>query len=565
VGPIGRIFGWDRSIEAEMSSNPLKAKQRTVTNPLRRANPSPLVKREPGTPKTRPTSSNSATTPAIKREPDDEGPGANYTDFKLRACKLEEVKDTRHHILKFHSKAPINPTTDFTPPIRFHRKDPRNLQFQLTLSEMQQQSESPNEAETSAPRPTADMSVVAPDGGARKQARPFQKKTRQVISGNQTSRKLRYEEYYPWIMEDFDGKNTWVGNYEAAQSDAYVLFVFDSDGFKMVPADKWYKMTPRNKFATLTLEEAEQRMEKKSNVPRWIMKHIAEEQGQQQTPVNERRRFRTVDGAEISTKRRDEDHDEIDYDEEFADDEEAPIMDGDEEDLKAVEDKIKKEQRTASHIVSRMEDNEEEEVTGEPKIDKEGKKLKKYLRSLEKNAYYESDEEANPYASSEAESEDEEVATETPKIKQEETDRTSPPLPQKITKRKPKRDYKNLAPGMVILQLQPQVLGSFTRNLWNANAKRRREDSDGDAAVKKIKLQSPSPPTTVSSDEDLLTEQDVRTVITSKRVTLKELLKILRPKLSKHSSNPERLKQFLKEVARLHEGVLVPKESSPAL
>ena len=147
------------------------------------------------------------------------------------------------------------------------------------------------------------------------------------------------------MIEDFDGENTWVGNYEAAQSDTYALFVFDVDGFKMVPADKWYKMTPRNKYTTLTLEEAEQRMEKKNKaVPRWIMKHIGEEQQQQNVnkQISMRRRFKTVDGsmnvASGSSRRGDED--EIDFDEEFADDEEAPIMDGDEEVLKKLKRKL---------------------------------------------------------------------------------------------------------------------------------------------------------------------------------------------------------------------------------
>jgi transcription initiation factor TFIIF subunit alpha len=47
----------------------------------------------------------------------------------------------------------------------------------------------------------ADMSSVAPDGGGRRVHHPFQKKTRQVIAGNENSRRLRYEEHYPWVME----------------------------------------------------------------------------------------------------------------------------------------------------------------------------------------------------------------------------------------------------------------------------------------------------------------------------------------------------------------------------
>ena len=43
--------------------------------------------------------------------------------------------------------------------------------------------------------------------------------------------------------------------------------------------------------------------------------------------------MRTVLGGSGSGNDRDSDHDDLDYDEEFADDEEAPIMDGDEEEI----------------------------------------------------------------------------------------------------------------------------------------------------------------------------------------------------------------------------------------
>ncbi|ANB12442.1 transcription factor IIF subunit TFG1 [Sugiyamaella lignohabitans] len=658
------------------SSNPLisRVKRRPPPpNPLRRPNANPLVKREP-------RDSANGVKPAVqvKREKDDTKPiiasassgsgvksssssssstsssaTESYTDFTLRSCSAEEVKVARHHIIKFHSRTPVNPATDFTPPVRFHRKDPRNLQFQLTLSELEQrqkdieqsnaqleQSLKDQEAKAKEaaaaslaagvapePAPKADMSVVAPDGGARRSARPFEKKTRQVILGDEQSRKLRYEEYYPWIMEDFDGKNTWVGNYEAAQSDSYVLFVFDKDGFKMVPAEKWYKMTPRNKYTTLTVEEAEQRMEKKSNVPRWIMKHIAEEQQTQaqDRSYNARRRFRTVDGATSGTsptRGRDDDHDEIDFDEEFADDEEAPIMDGNEEDVKEVEEKIKREQRNANTIGVAPDDDNEDLFNNpdEPKMGKEGRKLKKYLRSLEKNAYYESDDEENPYASSSEDTDDDEISSATTPAVKEEPDAASSaangningvtvkredsanpssrpssqspppiPLPRKVTA---KKKYKNLPPGMVVLHLSPSSLSNFPPDLWNPNAKRRREvspdsnSSETGGEIKKIKLRSPSPPqpsavatsssvpsasvspaaTTTTSDpgnsDDLLTADDVRSVITANRVNAKQLLGILKPKLRRHPQNHERLKQLLREMAKIHNGVLVLKGSS---
>lgn len=538
--------------------------------------------------------------------------GPTYTDFTLRACKYEEVKDYRHHIMKFHSRSKVDPAKQFTPPIRFHRKDPRNLQFQLTISEMEERAnaEAAANAEGSAPaegeaagdkpdKPQADMSLVAPEGGARRQRMPFQRKTRQVQAGDEASRKLRYEEYYPWIMEDFDGKNTWVGNYEAAQSDTYCLFVFDSDGFKMVPAEKWYKMTPRNKFVTLSVEEAEQRMEKKQNAPRWIMRKLGIEQqksGSNDT-INTRRKFKTVEGSiegRIKANggggaRVRGDEDELDYDEEFADDEEAPIMEGAEEDVKEVEEKLKKERRGA-HFGA-PDENQAENDFEDRRIDKEGRKLKKYLKSLEKNTHYDSDEDENPYASEE---ESESESDHTP-IKKETTENKSnssksaldlqaaaaaAALQQQIAKKAiVKKEYKNLSPGMAIIQLPPNKLAKFPQGVWNPNAKRKRPETLVESAPvksKKLKVKQPSPglpsssgsagagpgpsPDASSSDSGMLTEERVRSLLSSKRMKTDELLSILKPDLKRHPKNAEKLKAILRKIAKLNKGILLLKD-----
>ena len=104
-------------------------------------------------------------------------------------------------------------------------------------------------------------------------------------------------------------------------------------------------------------------MERNSSVPRWLMKHMEDRSISEGTPDQRfrynspaangsvianvgngsaGRRMRTVLGGSGSGNDRDSDHDDLDYDEEFADDEEAPIMDGDEEENKLSEKKIKK-------------------------------------------------------------------------------------------------------------------------------------------------------------------------------------------------------------------------------
>ena len=67
----------------------------------------------------------------------DEGPN-EYNEFPLRAIPKEDLENMRTHLLKFQSKKKINPVTDFHLPVRLHRKDTRNLQFQLTRAEIVQ-------------------------------------------------------------------------------------------------------------------------------------------------------------------------------------------------------------------------------------------------------------------------------------------------------------------------------------------------------------------------------------------------------------------------------------------
>lgn len=63
---------------------------------------------------------------------------SDYDVFPLRALTEDEIDETRYHILKFHSVKKIDPSTEFEQPTRLHRKDPKNLQFQMSLKELEQ-------------------------------------------------------------------------------------------------------------------------------------------------------------------------------------------------------------------------------------------------------------------------------------------------------------------------------------------------------------------------------------------------------------------------------------------
>lgn len=514
------------------------------------------------------------------------GNEVKYQEFALKMCTEEDMKDSRYHVLKFRSRELVDPKATFVPPIRLHKRDPKQLQNVVGEGMDDEEGEEslddkmavdgaeggvdskdgvigkPQSAEAKA------QVALGEDGKSEQKRRPFGKKrkTRQVYGGekNEAARKLRYEEHYPWVMEDFDNTNTWISSYEAAQSNCYAILTYDqeSNGFKVIPIEKFYKMNPAAKYATLSLEDAEERMEGLNVFKnRWLMSKLqpnlptgdvnygAGSLGtglggisngpSAQTPYLGK--LRTVVGSEERQHKYNLDE-ELDYDEQemFDDDEGAPILDGPEEELKEAEQRIKREQLKANELMEVGKDEDIDKLFDdefdEKKENKQGKKLRRALRSLEKNQYYDSDEEENPYASEEDHDDDSmdeltndanalELGT---TVKQEEEDLAIPVLSQF---RKKHIDKDTLPHGTIVLQLPPNILSKFPRGEWNPNAKRETEAP-------------------VVEDPKLLTREDVRSRIVSGETDIKHLLTALRPKLAQHKDNVDRLRQFVKEVAR---------------
>lgn len=599
-----------------------------------------LVKKEPS------VGSGETITPTPKNGAKSSDQG--WQDIPLKCYTDEDIKDKRYHIARFTNKNNVDIIKDFEKPVRLHRKDPRNIQFHLSRKEMdmkkkeQKQKEAererrrqkraagiPLDEEDGEPSDNdnnneddmeimdedgtmnggdrsrsgtpgeMDMSQVAPEGRGRNFRRNiFKRKTRQINLMDDDKRKLRYEEYYPWVMEDYEGKNVYVGNYEAGASEqTHVLFAFDKDGFKMIPAEKVYRFNPRNKYATLTLEEAEAKMEKKSSVPRWLMRHMEDQSGlegdkdyryRNATPGssgqinisrggNRSRGLRTVAGAS-NCNDRDQDHDDLDYDEEFADDEEAPIMDGDEEENKLSEDKVKREMLKAAHFDGGSDAEADAnddlddlfETEKSRKIDKEGKKLRKVLNKTEGGVYDSDDEDdqLNPYLSkSDLESDDDSDSNEvTVKQEPDETD--------SLLKVPAVRQFwaTNVGEGFVVIKAPSQFLNSFQKGEWlpsgrkratsvvESPQKRQRTD-DG-----KEKSNSPTPPLAnadlndAGPDGSLVTVGEVLDILRGNPLTTKDLLVKLRNRVSANKDNKQRIISIVKKNLKLDNGKLVLRE-----
>lgn len=624
----------------------------------------------------------------IKNEPNDRlgtsSPTPNnsgWQDIPLKSCTQEDIKDIRFHIMKFATKQDVNIVEDFNKPVRLHRKDPRNIQFHLTREEIEIRKREQEQAKLERERlkaeikeedgvqdgdaidkkevkevadPSkiapdgkkiinknqADMSQVAPDGGARKQKKNlFKRKTRQINLMDDAKRKLRYEEHYPWVIEDYTGKNVFVGNYEGGSSESqHVLFVFDKDGFKMIPTEKVYRFTPRNKYATLTLEEAEAKMEKNSSVPRWLMKHMEDRSNSESTPdqrfrnnvlVNGqvvhasgsssglggsrpggRRGLRTVMGGASGSNDRDSDHDDLDYDEEFADDEEAPIMDGDEEENKLSEKKIKREMLKAAHFDGQPDAENDDDIDDlfesekTRKVDKEGKKLRKVLNKREGGVYDSDDEEDGllPYLSK-SDLESGEESDEEVEVKKEPTDNNGIKQENETTNIHHVRAFvaNNVGDGFVVIKAPPSFLQTLPLGYWNPQA-RKRQSPDvivSTSPSKKVKLESslkikikkepslspppisPTPGSPVGSptnmaapsvtapamdlnsagpDGVLVTVNDVLDIVRNNPLTTKELLVGLKSRVSAHKDNKQRIISIVKQNLKLVDGKLVLKE-----
>ena len=443
---------------------PIKRRPRPKTNPL-------VVKKAPRRPETRPSPAGEtkgstpngprADAPTPKRSinsprPNQAGVAATdkpieadaaldqgeYKDYPLVTTKRSLLEGIRHHVMRLASKRPLNVASEeeFTRPVRLHRRDPRagppgfnNTNVVETdskedlIDDKERERQEILKAERQAIR-EANQAQIAPTAKATVKIPAFKKKTEQVFRTDDTpeARKrsqLRYEEALPWHLEDFDNKNTWVGTYEAAMSECHVMLCIEEKGFRMVPLEKWYKFGAKSNVKYVSIEEAEERMNKKYKEPRWVLeaqKQNEDKKLQERIQAKSRRLYTRSGGRDdddqltkVATGVDEErpevaaDADDIDYnlEDDFADDEVDAVLGGDDEEVKVAEEKIKREQLGANLFGVNQEvdyDAEEEQQKNEVRLKKRQEKgLRKALMKMEKNFAYEDESESNPYTSSE--------------------------------------------------------------------------------------------------------------------------------------------------------------------
>ncbi|GAA5871135.1 hypothetical protein JCM16303_001702 [Sporobolomyces ruberrimus] len=339
----------------------------------------PVVKREPPStstslPSPLPTSSTASSTAAPSPLPSTSS--SNYTDFILRASNsLSSSSEWKHNVMKFSGlgERVIDPGDEktFVRPVRLNRKDPRTVR---RLTDQDRERFNERAKERAAKLAGVDLMQLdhqegqedkkdgikdeggdneggdqeGGEGKVKEELDPtllgkgtsgftsgsrsrgpggmFKKKTRRVFVASEESRRLKREEWQPWVLEDDEGQERWVGRLEGGAGEveltkngnnegggaagqqngqggknaslkgwrpaanaseaggggsSYVAFVFGENGdeFQVVPINRWYKFNQGPKYLTLAEEEAEEewnRQQKTKETERWVMhKRIA--------------------------------------------------------------------------------------------------------------------------------------------------------------------------------------------------------------------------------------------------------------------------------------------------
>lgn len=483
----------------------------------------------------------------------------SYSEFKL----VSSTKAYPHHILKFHTPKPVD-ISKFTPPVRLQR---RTLPTEEEL--LAQQAQAASEASTSSSAGGINKALVAPSGSWSK-TNLFKKKVRQIETQDEEDRLKKKAESVPWILEDDEGDNLYMGNLEGGQSSNYVLFMFSEDGFKVVPADNWYKFNPKLKYKTLTSDEADASFSKQNEkVDRWMMRKL---KGIKDEEINDAKpskgKFKIADNIGFD---QDEDSvvkqkiktsgdlDELDFDigEEFQDDEEDVFEHGEEE--------KKEEPKTKDYERLRASD-EEAEDEDEDKLDSTGHETRKLIHKYDKNEAYASDEDSDPYADSDDKEDLEEEVKDSPSQQSQEFQKrpNSVGSPGKSNgAAKPKLDVskkKSNVKAKKDLSSGPSspAASTVTKKRPAPSESELLQDKD---AVKKAKLKPSSPPSSsstaasptvssTSSDEHLITEAEIIAIIKANpNIQTKDLIGKVKKKLKKDSRNKSLLSTIVKKVA----------------
>lgn len=377
-----------------------------------------------------------------------------YAEYPIYIQKSELMRGLHHHAFRLQTqKGPDDVPAEanlyredhFNRPVRLYRRLARDKpeggdqsDAASGVDDKGRQLMEARKAERQAER-EANQALIAPTGetGGKK---PMKKKPQKKVEDvwydennpkHQARSRLRYEEARPWHLEDFDGKNKWVGSYEEPLSQTNVMFKVSDGGFEMVPVEKWYKMVRSDRVRAMDSEQVEKHMSAKVAAPRWFLNsHEAADAArkeayafareQQQAAKRQPKRQDDDDGPSFVKQedyRADVDEIDFEFNDEFQDDDEGFVFgDQADDDVKDIEKKIREEMRGANLAGTGVkdedkdwDDEEKKEKDAEEEEKKKQKKLRRRLKKKELRHEYESDsDDENKYQESSDEEDSEE-------------------------------------------------------------------------------------------------------------------------------------------------------------
>ena len=345
-----------------------------------------------------------------------------YTDYKVVTTKRELLNGLRYHVMQLTDEKDldIRNEADFSKPATLHRRDPRAQATNIVREEVeedklgltQQEREELNKKKEARQKERAEnLAQVAPSMGPTRKHNNFKKKTQQVFRPEYTAEDKRriqtnYEEKLPWNLVDFDKKHCLVGLHQPTAAQTNVAFIFESAGhggldrYRLLPVEKVYHFSQKreDKIPKMTIEEVEKAMKRRGGDPEWLIRQREARVAETVREMDARRAKGIVSAAQLDTRagRQGEEAD-LDFDDDFADDEEGDLFVDKDEDTKLAESKIKEDQLLAN-IFDMKEEKEYDEAEVREKKESEARRknfkgLRKALERRERNYNHGSDSE----------------------------------------------------------------------------------------------------------------------------------------------------------------------------
>ncbi|WFD41396.1 transcription factor IIF subunit tfg1 [Malassezia psittaci] len=181
---------------------------------------------------------------SVKNEGEAAASSPGYRDIPLYST---DCRSLTTHLMKFahHNRIDPNDTQQFIPPVKLNRKMPLRVKQApakagdividkwgkpiITTEGKPLKWPGPND-DLEAYRPFMDLDKksddendVAPGSGHASQGRLFKKRVREVHKSANAARRTRNEEFYPWVLEDFETSNDWESSRNPAANSIQAL------------------------------------------------------------------------------------------------------------------------------------------------------------------------------------------------------------------------------------------------------------------------------------------------------------------------------------------------------